>query len=338
MTDRNVGTSRHAATVSPTRGTPFGALSIVLEPATLTYNPCNDLIFPSVVNVRTLLKNPLGSYYMYYAPHDAPGGICLAYANAPAGPWIEYPVNPIIAREWSPHAGVSHISSPHVLWHPVEQRLQLFYHGENSTTRQAFSQDGIHFDYGGVAVQGGQIDDTSTAFYARALYTAIAPLRLHGLLLWFAHSPTCPGLYGALSCDGRHWTPLDRPVLAAREVGALYVCSPYPFMLDGTCYVAFHADFKPPLDQARRLTGKGGLFTDLYVCAIDPDLKHHSVPVPLLPRQMLADDNARVSDPCLLMEGNDVYLYCTIGERLSQKVAVCHASRSDFARFLGKLS
>lgn len=54
--------------------------SIVLDYKNLKYNPCNDVIIPSVIRTEHLDK-PLGKYYLYYAPHNAPGGICLAYAS-----------------------------------------------------------------------------------------------------------------------------------------------------------------------------------------------------------------------------------------------------------------
>jgi hypothetical protein len=327
-----------AYSVSPAPdANPFGPLKIVLEPGSLRYNPCHDVIFPSVLDVRGLLEGPLGAYYLYYAPHDAPGGICLAYADAPEGPWIEYPANPILAREWAPHHNVSHVSSPHAVWHPGEQRLQLFYHGENSTTRQAFSRDGIHFEYGGVAVEAGQVADAQSAFYARALYHPTGGRDAGGRLVWFAHSPTCPGLYGARSADGRRWTPLSRAVLSAREVGATYICSPYPFLLDGRCYVVFHADFPRSPKQKPSLFDKEGPLTDLFICAIDPGLEQHGPAVRLLGREAFGPDNDRLSDPCLLIEDDDVYLYCTVGRRLAQKVAICRASRSVFARYLGQI-
>ena len=227
----------------PSAASPFSPLALALEPGRLRYDPCHDLIFPSVLEVRGLLAKPLGAYYMYYAPHDAPGGICLAYADAPTGPWIEYPENPLIARCWPPHYEVSHVSSPHALWHPREAQVQLFFHGENPVTRQAFSHDGIHFEYGGVAVDCNSIPETRAAFYARALYHPVGTPSMGGLLLWFGYSSSRPGIYGALSADGRHWTPLSAPVLAPCEVNATHIASPCPFVFDGRTYVAFHADF-----------------------------------------------------------------------------------------------
>src|SRR6266545_4124534 len=80
----------------------FRHLSVVLDYKNLVYNPVNDVIVPSVIPTSGYFENPLGRYYMYYAPHDAPGGICLAYADQLEGPWKEYVANPLVRREWTP--------------------------------------------------------------------------------------------------------------------------------------------------------------------------------------------------------------------------------------------
>ena len=67
----------------------FRHLGVVLDYKDLKYNPCNDILIPSVIATDQLQK-PLGRYYLYYAPHNAPGGVCLAYADSPAGPWKAY--------------------------------------------------------------------------------------------------------------------------------------------------------------------------------------------------------------------------------------------------------
>ena len=100
---------------------------VVLEAAQLEYRPHDDLIYPSVVRVAGRVANPLGRFYLYYAPHDAPGGICLAYADKPEGPWREYTNNPIISREWSPHYKASHVSGPDAIWSEDEGRWCLFF-------------------------------------------------------------------------------------------------------------------------------------------------------------------------------------------------------------------
>ena len=73
----------------------FRHQGVVLDYEDLKYNPCDDIIIPSVVET-TRLQKPLGQYYLYYAPHNAPGGICMAFADSPAGPWKEHPANPLI--------------------------------------------------------------------------------------------------------------------------------------------------------------------------------------------------------------------------------------------------
>ena len=119
----------------------FHHQGVVLDYQNLKYNPCNDVIIPSVVRVDGSFGKPLGRYYMYYAPHNAPGGICLAYADALEGPWKEYPANPLIARDWQPHYKVSHVSGPHAIWIEEEGKLFVYYHGENNVTRFASSTD-----------------------------------------------------------------------------------------------------------------------------------------------------------------------------------------------------
>src|SRR6266508_1486786 len=64
-----------------------------LDLATLRYNPTGEIIFPCIRGVYDKLSSPLRRYYLYYAPHDPPGGICLAYGDSLPGPFTEYPGN-----------------------------------------------------------------------------------------------------------------------------------------------------------------------------------------------------------------------------------------------------
>ncbi|MBL0888320.1 hypothetical protein HGK34_18865 [Myceligenerans sp. I2] len=146
----------------------FTRLGAALDKSSLAYNPTNELIFPSVRYVAGRVQNPLGAWYMYYAPHDAPGGICLAYADSLDGPWHEYSGNPVISRNWSPHYSVSHVSSPHALWNDADGKLYLFFHGENTTTRVATSTDGRTFTYEGTVMTTAMLpSDVTETSYAR---------------------------------------------------------------------------------------------------------------------------------------------------------------------------
>jgi len=103
-------------------------LGTAFNKANLRYNPTNELIFPCIRGMYDKISNARARYYLYYAPHDAPGGICLAYGNSLAGPFTEYPANPIISRTWSPHFSVSHVSSPHIIWNAANRQFYLYFH------------------------------------------------------------------------------------------------------------------------------------------------------------------------------------------------------------------
>ncbi|GAB4000699.1 hypothetical protein GCM10029992_33460 [Glycomyces albus] len=146
----------------------FTRLGAALDKSSLDYNPTNELIFPSIRHVAGRVRNPLGKWYMYYAPHDDPGGICLAYADSLEGPWHEYAHNPIITNDWRGHFSVPHVSSPHAVWNPADRRMYLYFHGNNRTTRVATSVDGRHFVYGGIVLHTDMVGaGLHEASYAR---------------------------------------------------------------------------------------------------------------------------------------------------------------------------
>ncbi|SDK89016.1 hypothetical protein SAMN05216298_1868 [Glycomyces sambucus] len=146
----------------------FTRLGAAMDKSTLSYAPARrEIIFPSIRHVAGRVQNPLGAWYMYYAPHDDPGGICLAYADSLAGPWKEYSANPIISNTWLPHyPTVPHVSSPHAHW--ADGRMYLYFHGDNRTTRVATSTDGRSFTYGGTVLHTSMLPSNVTeASYAR---------------------------------------------------------------------------------------------------------------------------------------------------------------------------
>lgn len=133
-----------------------------------TWNPTKEFIFPSVFHAGEHLSDPLGEWYLYYAPHDAPAGINLMYADSLDGPWTQYENNPIISKDWDDHYSVSHVSSPDAFWNEEAGELFLYFHGENTTSRYATSDDGVTFTYGDVVMDTTQLgrDSTETS-YAR---------------------------------------------------------------------------------------------------------------------------------------------------------------------------
>jgi hypothetical protein len=295
---------------------------IALDYADLKYNPCDDVIFPCVTRVDDRLENPLGRYYMYYAPHNAPGGVCLAYADDLRGPWRETDGNPLIAKDWAPHHDVSHISSPHVLWRPDLSELWLYYHGDNDTTRWARSKDGIHFSYGGEAVKTPEMADMSGASYARVFDSPFpgSPGRFLMVLLLFKYEEDSWarfekfGLYGAWSDDGEKWDLCDEPIVSPSDCGAdSFVCSPSVHVHEERVYLIYHLD-----EVTERAVGRN--LTDVCAVEIDSELRKIGKPIVICKREFFGDENQRFADPCLIEEDGEVYLFGAIGPRLNQRI------------------
>ena len=301
--------------------------SILLAPSGLAHNPCNDLIFPSVVNAQECFSKPLGKYYLYYSPHNAPGGICLAYASSLHGPWVEYVGNPIITNQWLPHYDVEHVSSPHVIWVPEESRLFLYYHGDNEVTRYAVSEDGVAFTYSGIAISTDDLKGSDITGYAR-VFRHTMPSTSSRYVMLFAGLKYFPGswdsyeshgLYSAWSMDAKQWHVESKPIVSHLDIeDTAFVWSPFLFSWKSKSYVVFHKDFF----DARL---PGGMNTDLYCVEVDADL-HPVSPLRLFcSRHIFGDESGRVSDPCLLYEDDTLYLFAAIGPRLSQSIGLATA-------------
>lgn len=127
-----------------------------------TWNPTKEYIFPAVFHAGEHLEDPLGEWYVYYAPHDSPAGINVMYSDSLNGPWTQYEGNPIIENTWDDHYSVSHISAPDVIWNDEAGEIFLYFHGENTTDRYATSSDGFSFEYGGEVMSTTQFGRNAT--------------------------------------------------------------------------------------------------------------------------------------------------------------------------------
>jgi len=297
----------------------FSKPSIVLDPKKLRYNPHDDLIFPSVIRVDGRIEKPLGKYYMYYAPHDAPGGICLAYANEVEGPWTEYGENPLLGRVWAPHYEVSHISSPHILWMEDVKKFYLYFHGENDTTRVASTTDGIHFTYEKVAVSTAMYDGISEASYARVFPCTAGPAGTRFVILFMGNNGGTRRIYAAWSRDGLTFTAQKKPLLnppPGTEV--TQVGGPWYLPWQGKNYVVFHGD-KTPADLS-------AVSSEIYIAEVGADFSEENHLGVFYSRQAFPEEKRRVSDPCFFHdEGKDWFLMA-VGPRLKQTIAMARVT------------
>lgn len=237
---------------------------------------------------------------MYYAPHDAPGGINLAYANSLDGPWIEYSNNPLIAKDWSPHYNVSHVSSPNAIWNSTAGKLYLYFHGENNRSRYATSTDGINFTYGDVIVNASQLDGSSESSYLRVFEYTIPRFgdKYTGLLM--SNNNGTRHIYVGSSNDGQNWGNWER--LISPSSSQANAGGPFYWARNGQHYVVYHTSD-----------------SDIHISEVGANFDHQNY------LGVLFDDTEKVAAPYLMFEGDTIYMFHNYGPRLSQKIGLAKA-------------
>ncbi len=100
---------------------------------------------PSVIQIPSWIKNPLGKYYMYFAHHEGKY-IRLAFANNPEGPWTIYKNGVLNLTDTE---AIDHIASPDVHVDTKNNEIRMYFHGlTNGNGQQTFiavSKNGIDF-------------------------------------------------------------------------------------------------------------------------------------------------------------------------------------------------
>ncbi|MFC0506781.1 hypothetical protein [Micromonospora costi] len=290
----------------------FSYVGTAFDKAALAYNPTNEFIFPSVIRAADYFPDPLGTYYLYYAPHERPGGIALAYADSIDGPWTEYTGNPLVSNTWLPYySTVSHVSSPHAVWIEGERKLFLYYHGENSITRYATSEDGIHFSYGGTAVSRDATTGGETS-YARVFEQAIPRLGSRYLMV-FMDNPTAaaPGPTGpvsrrirwAVSPDARTWTIQPEPLVTPQGDEGPNASGPFFLRWQDRNLVIYHA-----ADGNMHAVDVGENFDQ----EIHLGVVHDSMTA--------APDLGRSAAPTFYFDGRTAHMYYEAGGRLTATI------------------
>ncbi len=166
-----------------------------------------------------------------------------AYGNSLSGQFTEHPANPIIPRSWAPHYSVSHVSSPHVLWHAPSRRFYLYFHGENTTTRLAVSTNGIDYTYHGVVLTTGMVPNTTETSYARVFEHPIAALGARYVMVFMAYHTVTPGvrkIFWGWSPDGLTWQYDPIPLVSPAADGETDLSGPHLLTRNGTTYVVYH--------------------------------------------------------------------------------------------------
>ncbi|WBB63357.1 hypothetical protein O7599_12880 [Streptomyces sp. WMMC500] len=282
----------------------------LLVPGQLSYNPTGEIIFPCIRGVYDRLPNPLGRYYLYYAPHNEPGGICLAYGDSLEGPFTEYPRNPLVGNVWAPHYDVSHVSSPHVMWHAGRREMWLYFHGENNTTRLARSTDGIRFTYDKTVLTTAMLPaGTTETSYARVFPYELPGRGARYVMLFMRNDRTNHRDIGwGWSPDGRTWTFDPAPLIDHAAVGASDVSGAHLLERGGSAYVVYHTD-----------KGSGG---NILITEVGADFSRRNHLGVFYDSRSAAPDNGRAAAPSFGTDRGVPYMIYEAGERLSGSIAM----------------
>ncbi|MFJ7239616.1 twin-arginine translocation signal domain-containing protein [Streptomyces olivaceus] len=284
----------------------------LLTPSRLAYNPTGEIIFPTVRGVydRLPASGRLGRYYLYYAPHDAPGGICLAYGDSLEGPFTEYPHNPIVSNKWSPHYSVSHVSSPHAMWHAGRKEMWLYFHGENTTTRLARSANGVDFTYDKVVLSTSMLPSgTTETSYARVFPHELPSRGAHYVMVFMMNNKSDHRDIGwGWSADGRDWTFSQEPLVRHGDVGAVNVGGPHLLHRNNSTYVVYNKDKE-----------SGG---DLMITEVGNDFSRRKHLGVFYNSRSSAPENGRSASPSFGTDRGVPYMIYEAGERLAGSIAM----------------
>ncbi|MFY1593558.1 hypothetical protein [Micromonospora sp. WMMD737] len=275
----------------------------------LRYNPTGEFIFPCVRGVYDKISGALGRYYLYYAPHDAPGGICLAYANRLEGPYTEYANNPVVDRVL-PSTTVSHVSSPHVVWDAPTRQFYLYFHGENHTTRVARSADGVRFTDETPILSTNLVPNTTETSYARVFEHSVAGKGNRYVMVFMGAHTIRPGtrkIFWGWSPNGwSGWQFSPNPLVSPSGDGLTDISAPHLVKRNGTAYVAYH--------------GSSG---NMYLTEVGNNFDGE-VHLGVFHRP-IASDNGRVASPTFGTDGGVEYMLYEAGPRLDARICVARA-------------
>jgi hypothetical protein len=276
----------------------------------LDYDPTDEVIFPTVIHAGRHLEHPLGEWYLYYAPHDDPGGICLTYADSLDGPWTEHPDNPLITNEWAGHYKVPHVSSAHVIWNRHEQQMFCYFHGPNSVTRFATSTDGLHFEYGDVAITTEMTGPESTETSYARVFEHPDPRRRGGYGMFFMENTTEDHrrIRVADSPDGRIWQVRPDPLITPEEQDDGNVSGGNLWRYRGRLYVIYH--------------GSSGT---IFARRVDPTLSHVGPARELFTASGEGEDVGRAAAPVIIRRHGTTYMFYEQGARLEGTIAYATA-------------
>ena len=181
----------------------FTFKGVALHPEDLSYAPTQQLIHPSIVKTEGRVKKPLGTYYMYYAPHKHIA-ISMAYSDSMEGPWTEYEDNPVLKGP----------SAPDIHWIEEKGKFYMWGHRKNSQTELWVSDDGLRFEHKGVSITAKHVG-TRNATYTRVYNYTLKQYGSRYVMLYsgYLEKRRIRCVWLAHSKDAERWIQLKTPLV-----------------------------------------------------------------------------------------------------------------------------
>ena len=198
--------------------------------------PSGEFIFPSIIDTKKHTINgkfkngqtPIDRYYLYYAPHENPGGIFLSTAPTLDGPWTEYAGSPgmtpgtVMDFDWAAaqndiikYGAEKHISACQVVWNEVQDKYIMYFHGPNTTTHYASSVNLVDWTFGADILDATYFSPSGEeASYAKAFEHEIPGLGNKYVLFLMNQEAQIRRIYWAHSKDGINWTAVTKPLIS----------------------------------------------------------------------------------------------------------------------------
>jgi hypothetical protein len=198
--------------------------------------PSKEFIFPSILDTKKYTvdgifrngQSPIDRYYLFYAPHENPGGIFLSTAPTLDGPWTEYSgstgMTPgtVMDFAWAStqsdiikNGAERHISGCQIVWNDVQNKYIMYFHGPNSTTHYATSENLVDWTFGASILVSHQFSPIGAeASYAKTFEHEIPGLGNKYVMLLMNQENQIRRIYWAHSVDGINWTPVPKALIS----------------------------------------------------------------------------------------------------------------------------
>ncbi|MGO2521252.1 MAG: hypothetical protein ACTH8F_14110, partial [Microbacterium sp.] len=271
-----------------------------------TWNPNKEFIFPSIFHAGEYLEDPLAEWYVYYAPHDAPGGINLMYADSLDGPWTHHEANPLVSNVWDGNYDVSHVSGPDAVWNEDTGEVFLYFHGENSTERYATSSDGVSFEYGDVVMTAEQFGQNAMAVSYQRIFQNPFPENgwEHAMFFMVNDTSNVRRIGLAYSHDLINWEAQPGWVVEPTAVEGTNVAGPEIWEWNGAHYVLY-----------------GSSAGVIFAKKLDENLRSVGDPMPLYIPSSFPPEEGRTSSPQIVEEDGVTHMIFEIGGRSGTTIA-----------------